>query len=226
MRTFHGSSQTGLAGARLVRNIEYQEFQNSPELRRVKPATTHIPLLLPKIPLYTAPSHTEAWLSQAVRWQPGRKSLWLKARIAHTLPEEPTGELNDGATRFFHASAVRGWRALWPPIAPLESEDVGLHFRCPQQHPHHRSGADRAAAAPRAAGRQRHRRQGRPHPVRRHQAAGAGRRGGSRETLGAVFRQFALARRHADQLEDDFRFYQALASSRRDAWFGRRLAIY
>src|SRR3954454_18834636 len=47
-----------------------------------------------------------------------------KARIAHTLPEEPTGELNDGATRFFHASAVRSWRAFWPPIAPLESENV------------------------------------------------------------------------------------------------------
>ena len=26
--------------------------------------------------------------------------------FAHTLPEEPTGELNDGATRFFYASAA------------------------------------------------------------------------------------------------------------------------
>ena len=64
----------------------------------------------------------------------------------------------------------------------------------------------------RAAGGQRYRRQGRPHPVRRHQAAGAGRRRRSRQALGAVFRQFALARRHADQLEDDFRFDQAAAA--------------
>jgi hypothetical protein len=32
-----------------------------------------------------------------------------------------------------------------------------------------------------------------------------------RPSVGAVFRQFALARRHADQLEDDFRFDQAAA---------------
>ena len=61
------------------------------------------------------------------------------------------------------------------------------------------------------------RRQGRPRAVRRHQAAGAGRRRGSRKTLGAVLRQFALARRHADQLEDDFRLDQAPASPRRGA---------
>ena len=61
-----------------------------------------------------------------------------------------------------------------------------------------------ADAAPGAAGGQRHRRQGRPHPVRRHQAPGAGRASPTRpRRCGAVLRQFALARRHADQLEDD-----------------------
>jgi hypothetical protein len=50
-------------------------------------------LLLAKIALYSAPSHTETWLSKAVRWQPGREGSF-----AHTFPEEPTGELNYVAT--------------------------------------------------------------------------------------------------------------------------------
>src|SRR5690348_15120977 len=37
--------------------------------------------------LYSAPSHTETWLLKAVRWQPGRSGP-----LAHTFPEEPTGE--------------------------------------------------------------------------------------------------------------------------------------
>jgi small subunit ribosomal protein S2 len=53
-------------------------------------------------------------------------------------------------------------------------------------------------------GRVRYGGQGRPRAVRRHQAPGAGRIAECRQALGAVFRQFALARRHADQLEDDF----------------------
>ena len=73
----------------------------------------------------------------------------------------------------------------------------------------------------RVAGGQRHRRQGRPHPVRRHQAPGAGRRRRRGQALRAVFRQLALARRHADQLEDDLRLDQAPAAARRDARLGR-----
>jgi hypothetical protein len=38
---------------------------------------------------------------KAVRWQPGREGSF-----AHTFPEEPTGEPNHGATRFFYASAA------------------------------------------------------------------------------------------------------------------------
>jgi hypothetical protein len=52
-----------------------------------------ISLLLAKIALYSALSHTETWLSKAVRWQPGREGSF-----AHTFPEEPTGELNYGVT--------------------------------------------------------------------------------------------------------------------------------
>src|SRR6266852_2634560 len=76
--------------------------------------------------IYRAISHGNM-AQKAVRWQPGREGPF-----AHTFPEEPTGELNYGATRFFYASAAGSWRSLWPPIAPLESENGGLHFRCPQ----------------------------------------------------------------------------------------------
>src|SRR5215218_7465105 len=146
--------------------------------------TGRISLLLAGIRLYTAPSHTEAWLSKAVRWRPGHKARLL-TRFRRNQPE------NDhyGATRFFYASAARSWRSLWPPIAPLESQDGGFHLRCPQQHPHHRPRADRAVAAHRVEGGQRYRRQGRPYPVRRHQAAGAGWRRRSCQAFGAVFRQ-------------------------------------
>src|SRR3954463_9222844 len=58
----------------------------------------------------------------------------LRLVLLHTLPEEPTGEHNDGTTRFFHASAIGSWRSLRPPVASLESENVGVHFRRPQQH--------------------------------------------------------------------------------------------
>jgi hypothetical protein len=51
------------------------------------PETGLISLLLAGIRLYTAPSHTETWLSKAVRWQPGQSGSF-----AHTFPEEPTGE--------------------------------------------------------------------------------------------------------------------------------------
>ena len=63
----------------------------------------------------------------------------------------------------------------------------------------------------------RHRRQGRPHPVRRHQAPGGRRHRRGGQAVGAVLRQFALARRHADQLEDHLRFDLAPAQARGDA---------
>ena len=106
-------------------------------------------------------------------------------------------------------------RAFRPPVASLEPEDGALHLRRPQLDPHHRPRPDRAAAAPGAEGRLRHRRQGRPGAVRRHQAPGG--RGDRRrgQALGAVFRQLPLARRHADQLEDHFRLDLAPAQARR-----------
>jgi hypothetical protein len=50
--------------------------------------------------IYRAISHGNM-AQKAVRWQPGREGSF-----AHTFPEEPTGELDYGVTRFFHASAA------------------------------------------------------------------------------------------------------------------------
>ena len=72
----------------------------------------------------------------------------------------------------------------------------------------------------------RHRRQGRAHPVRRHQAPGAGRNRGSREEERAILRQFALARRHADQLEDDLRIDLPPAQARGDALLERGAGLH
>ena len=60
----------------------------------------------------------------------------------------------------------------------------------------------------------RRRRRRRPRAVRRHQApgAGGGRRGG--QALRPVLRQLPLARRHADQLQDDLALDQAAARAR------------
>ena len=101
-----------------------------------------------------------------------------------------------------------------------------LHLRRSQQHPHHRSRPDRADAASGVAGGFGYRRQGRPHPVRRHQASGAGRHRGSREKVRAILRQFALARRHADQLEDDLRIDLPAAQARRDALLERGAGLH
>ena len=45
-----------------------------------------ISLLLAEIRLYTAPSHTEAWLYKAVRWLPGHKARLL-TRFRRNQPE-------------------------------------------------------------------------------------------------------------------------------------------
>ena len=126
-----------------------------------------------------------------------------------------------GFARFHHAPAARGGRAFRPPVAPLEPEDGALHLRLAQLDPHHRPRPDGAAAASGAEDGPRHRRQGRPGAVRRHQAPGVGRDRDRRQALGAIFRQRALARRHADQLEDDFGVDLAAAQARRAPGRGR-----
>ena len=78
-----------------------------------------------------------------------------------------------------------------------------------------------ADAAPCLAGGERYRGAGRTHPVRRHQAAGPGRHRRSRQEVGAILRQFALARRHAGQLEDGVQLDQAAAYAGRDAGLER-----
>src|SRR4029077_2397054 len=53
---------------------------------KTAPKTGLISLLLAKIRLYTAPSHTEAWLYKAVRWQPGHMARLL-TRFRRNQPE-------------------------------------------------------------------------------------------------------------------------------------------
>ena len=64
----------------------------------------------------------------------------------------------------------------------------------------------------------RHRRQGRPRAVRRHQAPGVRGRRRRGQVLRAVLRQSPLARRHADQLADDLQLDRAAASRSRSCW--------
>ena len=124
----------------------------------------------------------------------------------------PTGTgTTNGFPHLHDASAARGWRAFRPPDPPLEPVDVVVHLRHPQRRPHPRPDPDRADAAPRAGGAARGRGQRRTRAVRRHQAAGAGAGGSGRQALRPVFRQPSLARRHADQLEDDLALDQAPA---------------
>src|SRR5436190_23798655 len=87
--------------------------------------------------LYKRPNFTRGPWLKAVRCPAPKAGLAVRGGS--------TGEYPYGAARFQHASAIRSWRAFRPSIAPLESEDGGIHLRHPQQYPHHRSdlvGAD------------------------------------------------------------------------------------
>src|SRR5712691_13191896 len=126
-----------------------------------------------------------------------------------------TGECH--AARVFDAPAIGGWRPFRPSVPPLEPEDGAIHLRNPQQYPYHRPRPDGADAAPRPGSGQRYGRARRAHPVRRDQTPSAGRDRRRGQALGAILRQLAMARRHADELEDDLAFDSSAAQARRDA---------
>ena len=121
------------------------------------------------------------------------------------LPAFNMRQLLEAGVHFGHQS--HRWN---PKMAPFI-------YRRPQQHPHRRSGADGAAAAPGAGEGERRRGRRRPRAVRRHQAAGLRRHRRGGQALGAVLHQPSLARRHADQLEDHLAVDPAPAPARRDA---------
>ncbi len=102
----------------------------------------------------------------------------------------------------YHAANARGRRSFRPPDAFLESADGPVHLRPSQQDPHHQSREDPGQVPGRDEVHASARGQPRHGAVRRHQAPGPrDRRRGSGARRHAV-RRPALARRHADQLQD------------------------
>ena len=100
-----------------------------------------------------------------------------------------------------HEGTAGGRCPLRAPDPALEPEDEALHLRQAQRDLHHRPAEDRCRCSSRSPDFvQRLGRRGQAHPVRRHQAPGAGgdRRGGG--ALRRVLRHQPLAGRHADQL--------------------------
>ena len=147
------------------------------------------------------------------RWQTAfsrsRGGSTGKGRRPMALPAFNMRQLLEAGCHFGHQSH------RWNP------EDGAVHLRRPQQHPHHRSGADGAAAAPGARQGQRRGGRRRPRAVRRHQAAGLRRHRRRRQALGAVLHQSPLARRHADQLEDHLPVDPPPQAARGDCWPAR-----
>ena len=135
-------------------------------------------------------------------------------RRLHPAAAQPETRNYYGDTNRLHAPAARSRRSLRPSHPPVEPQDGAVHFRRPQRDPHHRPRADRTDAAPGLAGDPRRRRGRRPRSSGRHQAPGAGAGRRRRQALRPILRQLPLARRHADQLQDDFPVDQAAARAR------------
>src|SRR5579864_524504 len=70
-------------------------------LRTKSLETGRISLLLAKIRLYSAPSHTETWLKR-----PSGGSRAIRLACSHVSARNQPENLNDGATRFHDASAA------------------------------------------------------------------------------------------------------------------------
>src|ERR1700759_3217441 len=166
---------------------------------------------MPKIPLYTAPSHTETWLkrpsggSRAIRLVCSHVSggtnrrirLWRfpiflcvsYLKLAFTLATNPT-------------AGIRRWRITFSVPATTSTSSISPRpCRCCIARSRRSAIPSPAAAVSCSSAR-------------------------SGQALGAVFRQFALARRHPDQLEDGVRLDQAAAPARGNARLRRGLAIH
>ena len=132
-----------------------------------------------------------------------RRAGW--AMPAEVQPEKGTYR---GSANLYYASASGSRRALWTSDAALEPQDGSLSVRGAQRHPHHRSTANGTASSSRHGGGPRYRRWRRTGAVCRHQAPSLGSDRRGRQALRSILRQSPLARRHDDQLANDFKFHQ------------------
>ena len=122
------------------------------------------------------------------------------------LPEFSMRQLLEAGVHFGHQTQ------RWNPRmgAYIYGDRNGIHILdLTQTVPMLDAGAER---------RPRHRRQGRPHPVRRHQAPGATADRRCRRALRAVLHEPPLAGRHADQLEDRVAVDQPARSRSTSRW--------
>ena len=130
--------------------------------------------------------------------RPGMPTVVLRGAVPGLT--QPSGGESRGC-RHDEATA-RGRSAFRPPDPPLEPEDEALHLRRAQRHLHHRSQPDPGAGGRRLLLREGSRRRRWRDPVRRHEEADPGPRGGVRRGVRHALREPALARRHAHQLPD------------------------
>ncbi len=164
--------------------------------------------------------HSPRHLARAVRVRPRAAQQVEEGRAPDARrASQGTQEIRSGrspqAVPVQQAVTTDGWRTLGPtrdegpargrcalrsPDEALEPEDEAVYLRRTQRHLHSRPRQD-GQAVPRGGGlRSSARRRRQDHPVRRHQAAGAGRHRRRSRALRDVLRQRALAGRPADQL--------------------------
>ena len=132
-------------------------------------------------------------------------------------PENRNGRRN-------HAPDARGWRAFWASDPLLEPEDGSLHLRRTQQDPYHQSREEPADGSRGLRFCEGHGRGWRQGAFRGYQARRTGLDPQSRGPLRDAVRQPALARRHANQLQDYSSVRQAPGDARgndRRRWLRR-----
>ena len=114
------------------------------------------------------------------------------------------GRKNGGSNygSYHYEAASRSGRPFRHQTRKMEPQDEEVHLRGEKRHPHHRPAAHGDPHRRGVQIRVRQRERGQDRPLRRHQEAGAGSHQGRGGALRSVLRQFPLAGRMPDQLQD------------------------